>query len=65
MRPCRSDLANEVINALGNEHFNPDEVVEVLAMVAKEWQEQGKNPGSLWAVANLLPGITETAKKLY
>ena len=59
------DLANEVINALGNEHFDPDPVVIALAKAAKEVQESGGNPGSFWAVANLLPSVSSLAKKLY
>lgn len=54
-----------ITNALGSEHFNPDQVIEVLAREAANMQARGENPGSLWAVANLLPELTAMAKKEY
>lgn len=54
-----------ITNALGSEHFNPDQVVEVLAREAANMQARGENPGSLWAVANLLPELTEQARQQY
>lgn len=60
-----NDLANNITNALGSQHFDPDTVIEALAEKAKEIQENGGNPGSLWVVANLLPELTDEAKKRY
>lgn len=60
-----ADLVNVLTNAIGNEHFNPDTVIEALAGKAKELQERGENPGSLYAIANLLPEITQGAKRRY
>lgn len=59
------DLANSLTNALGGEYFNPDTVIEALAKQAAEMQAAGQHPGSLWAVANILPEITEEARKRY
>lgn len=60
-----NDLANVLANALGSPHFNPDQVIEVLAEQAKKIQDQGGNAGSLIVLANILPEITEEAKKRY
>lgn len=60
-----ADLVNALTNALGNQYFEPDKVIEALAEKAKQMQERGENPGSLLTIANLLPEITEEAKKRY
>ena len=60
-----SDLINAITNALGSQHFDPDQVIEVLAREADRIREEGGNPGSLIAVANLLPEISDEAKKRY
>ena len=60
------DLISEsVINALGSPHFDPDQVIEVLHREAERIRQEGGNPGSLIALANLLPEITAEAKKRY
>jgi len=60
-----NDLVNTLTNALGSQHFDPDQVIEVLAKEAARIREEGGNPGSLIAVANLLPEIADEAKKRY
>jgi hypothetical protein len=60
-----SDLSETIINALGSPHFDPDQVLEVLAKEAERIRQDGGNPGSLIALANILPEITEEAKKRY
>lgn len=60
-----SDLINALTNALGSPHFDPDQVIEVLTKEADRIRQEGGNPGSLIALANLLPEITAEAKKRY
>lgn len=60
-----ADLANVLTNALGSPHFDPDQVIEVLHREAERIRQEGGNPGSLIALANLLPEITAEAKKRY
>lgn len=50
------DLANIVVNAFGNQHFNSSEVLEAL---------KGKESGSITAIVNALPDIERLAKELY
>lgn len=64
-RQTNRDLVNALVNALGSPHFDPNPVIEALAKAADQMRERGENPGSLIAVANLLPEITEEAKKRY
>ena len=54
-----------IVNALGSPHFDPNPVIEALAKAAAEMRERGENPGSLIAVANLLPEISQEAKRRY
>lgn len=60
-----SDLVNALTNALGSQHFDLDQVIEVLAKEAERIRQEGGNPSSLIALANILPEITEEAKKRY
>ncbi len=60
-----NQLSETIINALGSPHFDPDQVLEVLAKEAERIRQDGGNPGSLIALANILPEITEEAKKRY
>ena len=60
-----SDLINTLTNALGSPHFDPNQVIEVLHREAERIKQEGGNPGSLIALANILPEITEEAKKRY
>jgi chorismate mutase len=60
-----ADIVNAITNALGSPHFDPDQVIQVLAKAADEMRERGENPGSLIAIANILSEITEEAKKIY
>lgn len=60
-----SDLVNTLTNAIGSPHFNQDQVIEVLAKEADRIRQEGGNPGSLIAIANILQEITEEAKKRY
>jgi len=53
----KNQISESVINALGSPHFDPDKVIEAL--------REHPNDGSINAVANLLPEITELAKRLY
>ena len=50
-----SDLVNALTNALGSQHFDPDQVIEVLTKEANRIRHEGGNPGSLIALANILP----------
>lgn len=59
------DLVNALTNALGSPHFDPNQVIEVLAKEADRIRQEGGNPGSLIALANILPEITAEAKKRY
>lgn len=59
------ELVEHITNALGSPHFDPDQVIAVLAKEADRIQQEGGNPGSLIALANILPEITEEAKKRY
>lgn len=59
------DLVNTITNALGSPNFNADQVIEALAKEADRIRKEGGNPGSLIAVANLLPEVTDEAKKRY
>lgn len=66
------NLANNVINTLGNEHFDPEKVLAVLETEYKKQvdahRKNESNPfpdGSILAVANSLREWSETAKKLY
>jgi len=61
----QKDLINAITNALGSPHFDPDQVVDVLEKEADRIRQQGGNPGSLIALANILPEITAEAKKRY
>lgn len=58
-------LINALINAIGSEYFNPDDVINALKEQADAMKERGENPGSLWALANALPEIADEAKKRY
>lgn len=60
-----ADLINTLTNALGSPHFDPNQVIEVLAKEVARIRQEGGNPGSLIALANVLPEITEEAKKRY
>ncbi len=60
-----ADLVNALTNALGSPHFDPDQVIEVLAKEAERIRQESGNPGSLITLANILPEITEEAKKRY
>jgi len=60
-----ADLINALTNALGSPHFDQDQVIEVLHREAERIKQEGGNPGSLIALANILPEITEEAKKRY
>lgn len=60
-----NDLVNTLTNALGSQHFDPNQVIEVLAKEADRIRQEGGNPGSLIALANILPEITAEAKKRY
>jgi hypothetical protein len=60
-----TDLINALTNALGSPHFDADTVIRALADKADEMRQRGENPGSLIAVANLLPEITAECKKRY
>lgn len=60
-----NDLANALTNALGSPHFDPETVIRALAEKVQEMQAKGENPGSLIALANILPEISEEAKKRY
>lgn len=60
-----ADLINVLVNALGSPHFDPDQVIEVLAKEADRIRQEGGNSGSLIAIANILPEITAEAKKRY
>lgn len=59
------DFVNLIVNSIGSPHFNPDQVIEVLAKEAEKIRQEGGNPGSLIALANILPEITAEAKKRY
>jgi hypothetical protein len=59
------DLVDLLTNALGNPNFDPDTVIKALAEKANEMQQRGEHPGSLYAIANLLPEITHEAKRRY
>jgi len=50
-----SDLVNALTNALGSQHFDPDQVIEVLTKEANRIRHEGGSPGSLIALANILP----------
>lgn len=63
--PEAAELLNDVVTVFGNPDFDPDQVIEVLAVAADERKAEGKPFGSLWAVANAIGGIAEKAKKLY
>jgi len=58
-------LSETITNAIGSPHFDPDQVLEVLAKQAELIQQEGGNPGSLIALANILPEITAEAKRRY
>ena len=60
-----ADLINTLTNALGSPHFDADQVIKVLAKEADRIRQEGGNPGSLIAIANILPEITAEAKKRY
>lgn len=60
-----ADIVNAITNALGSPHFDADTVVEVLNKEVDRIRQEGGNPGSLIALANILPEITAEAKKRY
>lgn len=60
-----TDLIDHITNALGSPHFDPEQVIEVLHREAEDIKNEGGNPGSLIALANLLPEITNEAKQRY
>lgn len=64
-REKKEMLVNHIVSAFGNEHFNPDTVINDLQKEAEAAKERGEIPGSIWAVMNILPEITELAKNLY
>ena len=55
--PDKDLLSESVINALGSPHFDPDKVIEAMRTLP--------NDGSITALMNILPEITELAKILY
>ncbi len=61
----QSDIINSLTNALGNPNFSEQEVLDALRDQADKMKAEGKTPGSLYTVANLLPEITGEAKKRY
>ena len=60
-----TDLVNTLANALGNPHFDADKVQEQLKEQIDRMNEREENTGSLIALANILPEITEECKKRY
>jgi len=61
----QSDIINSLTNALGNPHFSEQEVIDALREQAEKMKAEGKNPGSLYTVANLIAEITIEAKNRY
>lgn len=60
-----NDLINTLANAIGNPNFDPDKVQEQLKEQIDRMAEREENTGSLIALANILPEITEECKKRY
>ncbi len=61
----QSEFFNTIINALGSPSFSEQEVQDALRIQIEQMRNDGQNPGSLIAVANLLPELTREAKKRY
>lgn len=59
------ELIDSISNAIGRPEFDMDSVIKALQEKADEMKGRGENPGSLWAVAQILPELVETAKKRY
>ena len=64
-RITTKEVINRLTNAIGSPHFDPDQVIEMLTKEADRIRQEGGDPGSLIALANILPEITEEAKKRY
>lgn len=58
-------LIDHITNALGNPHFDLDATLNALNEKIQDMQEQGENVGSLVTLSNLLPELSEEAKKRY
>ncbi len=59
------EVLDEVANAIGRPDFDENVVIAALKREADAMKERGENPGSLWAVAGILPGIVKAAKERY
>ena len=58
-------LIDHIVNALGSDHFNVDAVMQSLHEKIDQMQQNKENTGSMLALINILPEITEEAKKRY
>ena len=58
-------LIDHIVNALGSDHFNVDAVMQSLHEKIDQMQQNKENTGSMLTLINILPEITEEAKKKY
>ena len=58
-------IADQLTNAIGNPNFNLDSALQSLHEKIKDMESKGENTGSLNALINVLPEVTEECKKLY
>lgn len=60
-----SKIEQIAINALGSHYFDCQDVCSVLHKEIEERRKNGGQTGSLDALLNVLPGLTEAAKEQY
>ena len=60
-----SPIEQIVVNALGSHYFDCQDVCHVLHNEIEERQKNGGQTGSLDALLNILPALTEAAKEQY
>ena len=58
-------LIDHITNALGNPHFDLNATLQALNEKIQDMQGKGQNVGSLLTISNLLPELSEEAKKRY
>ena len=59
------ELVDHIVNAIGNDHFKIEDVMQALKEKIDDMQAQGRHTGSMLALANMLPEIAEEAKTRY
>ena len=60
-----SPIEQIVVNALGSHYFDCQDVCQVLHNEIEERRKNGGQTGSIDALLNILPALTEAAKEQY